>query len=351
MDHFTRPIYSWYSQNLRHLPWRNTRDPYFIWISEAILQQTRVSQGLPYYLRITERFPDVRALAESLEDELLKLWEGLGYYTRARNLHQAARSILINYEGKFPETYESIRQLKGVGEYTAAAVASIAFGLPYATVDGNVIRVLSRYFGITEPFDSPDGRKIFRDLANEILDRSDPGSHNQSVMEFGALMCKPAKPECSICPVKSSCFACLNGVVEKLPVRKNKPAINQLYFTFLHVENCNSVLIGKRTDNGIWKSLYQLPLIETEKLLSEEEILILPPIANLLATEGSQLIAISRQYSHKLTHRNITARFVHIKCPVLSTYWSKYLQVDKEEISKFAFPVLIKNYLAEHEWI
>lgn len=351
MDQFTRPVYTWYSQNFRHLPWRTTRDPYLIWISEAILQQTRVSQGLPYYLRITERFPDVRTLAESPEDELFKLWEGLGYYSRARNLHQAARSILINYEGNFPETYESIRQLKGVGDYTASAVASIAYGLPYAAVDGNVIRVLSRYFGIRLPFDTQEGRKVFGDLANEILDRNDPGSHNQALMEFGALLCKPRKPGCPVCPVKSSCFAFLNNEVEKLPVRKKKPTRNSVYYTFLLVESNHSVLIEQRKGKGIWRSLYQLPLIETDTLPAEEEVMLLRGVTELLGAPGCQLLKISRPHTHILTHRTIVARFVHIKCPVLSTYWRNYIQVNKEEISKFAFPVLIKNYLAEHEWL
>jgi A/G-specific adenine glycosylase len=264
MSNLTQALYRWYSFNKRTLPWRATRDPYLIWISEIILQQTRVAQGMPYYFRFTERFPDVKTLGEAPEDELMKFWEGLGYYSRARNLHIAAKSILKNYKGKFPVDYESIRNLKGVGDYTAAAIASIAFGLPYAAVDGNVERVLSRYFGIETSVHSANGKKIFRDLAREILLESDPGMHNQAMMELGALVCTPKNPDCPNCPLKLSCNAFLHGNVENLPLKQKSIKKNTRYFLFILMESTSQILIEKRTGSDIWRNLFQLPLVECE---------------------------------------------------------------------------------------
>lgn len=351
MNGFTQLIYQWYSIYKRTLPWRDTRDPYLIWISEIILQQTRVAQGMPYYYCFAERFPDVKALAEAPEDELMKLWEGLGYYSRARNLHFAAKTILKNYKGKFPADYESIRKLKGVGDYTAAAIASIAFGLPYAVVDGNVIRFLSRYFGIFMSAHTMEGKKMFMNLARQMLLESDPGMHNQAMMEFGALICTPKKPDCTNCPLNQSCSALLNGNIEDLPLKQKSIKKSTRYFLFILLESTTHILIEKRTHSDIWRNLFQLPLIESDHLYEDAEILTMPEIKSILTIKGTQLSAISPVYMHELTHRTILARFIRIFFNDISSIDEKLIRVNKEEIYKFAFPVLIKKYLVENEII
>jgi A/G-specific adenine glycosylase len=351
MNSFTGPIYLWYSGNQRNLPWRNVSDPYLIWISETILQQTRIAQGLPYYLRFTGRFPDVKTLAEAAEDELLKMWEGLGYYSRARNLHFAAKSILKNYEGKFPDSYESIRKLKGVGDYTAAAVASIAYGLPHAAVDGNVLRVLSRYFGIDLPVDSAIGRRTLLDLANEILLIIDPGMHNQAMMEFGALICTPKNPDCINCPLNDSCNAYSTNRTTKLPVKSKRIRKTTRYFIFVLLESASHILLEKRINSDIWKNLYQIPAMETEQQAGDADILEIPEIRNIFRQTGSRLVKLSPVYIHELTHRKICARFVHIQCVDITCFGGNFMQVNKEELYKFAFPVLIKKYLAENNFL
>ncbi len=351
MNSFTDPIYLWYSGNQRNLPWRNVSDPYLIWISETILQQTRIAQGLPYYLRFTGRFPDVETLAAAPEDELLKLWEGLGYYSRARNLHFAAKSILKNHEGKFPDSHDSIRRLKGVGDYTAAAVASIAYGLPYAAVDGNVLRVLSRYFGIDLPIDSAIGRKAFRDLANEILLIRDPGMHNQAIMEFGALVCTPRNPDCKNCPLHGSCIAFSTNRTAKLPVKSKRIRKTTRYFIFVLLESTSHILLEKRISSDIWKNLWQLPAMETEQQAGDADILERHEISQVLRQTGSRLVKLSPVYIHELTHRKICARFVHIQCVDITCFGGNFMQVNKEEMYKFAFPVLIKKYLTENNFL
>jgi A/G-specific adenine glycosylase len=351
MNSFTDPIYLWYSGNQRNLPWRNVSDPYLIWISETILQQTRIAQGLPYYLRFTGRFPDVKTLAAAPEDDLLKLWEGLGYYSRARNLHFAAKLILKNHEGKFPDSHDSIRRLKGVGDYTAAAVASIAYGLPYAAVDGNVLRVLSRYFGIDLPIDSAIGRKTFRDLANEILLIRDPGMHNQAIMEFGALVCTPRNPDCINCPLHGSCIAFSTNRTAKLPVKSKRIRKTTRYFIFVLLESTSHILLEKRISSDIWKNLWQLPAMETEQQAGDADILERHEISQVLRQTGSRLVKLSPVYIHELTHRKICARFVHIQCVDITCFGGNFMQVNKEEMYKFAFPVLIKKYLTENNFL
>lgn len=344
-DELLNPLYSWYALNHRKLPWRGVDNPYLIWISEIILQQTRVSQGLPYYLRFIDRFPDVKSLAEAPEDELMKVWEGLGYYSRARNLHTAAKSILKNYKGSFPSDYSSIRQLKGTGEYTAAAVASIAFNLPYAVTDGNVLRVLSRYFDLDVPIDSSSGKKYYSALAKELLLTGNPGMHNQAIMELGALVCTPKNPDCLQCPLSHSCKALINKKVQQRPV-KSKPKEKIIrYFNFLFIESNMHTLIEKRVTHDIWKNLYQLPLIETHRLLEEFEIFNHEEFTKYLNMEGFTIHSISPIFTHLLTHRVIKARFFHIKCRTITNHDPKFILINKEEISKFAFPVLIKRYL------
>lgn len=262
MNIFSGTLLDWYAENKRDLPWRNTTDPYLIWISEIILQQTRVAQGYEYFLRFIKRFPDVASLAAASEDEVMKYWQGLGYYSRARNLHAAAKSM----KGTFPKNYAEVRALKGVGDYTAAAICSFAYDMPYAVVDGNVYRVLSRYFGIDIPIDSTEGKKTFTALAREMLDKSRPADYNQAIMDFGAVQCMPQSPNCLFCPLSGSCRALLEGKVQQLPVKQHRTKTTNRYFNYIYVRMGAHTLIHKRTENDIWKNLFELPLIETEKI-------------------------------------------------------------------------------------
>ena len=339
MSVFSNSILIWYSQYRRHLPWRDTKDPYRIWISEIILQQTRVNQGYDYFLRFMERFPDVQTLASAPEDEVMRCWQGLGYYSQARNLHAAAKSM----HGTFPTTYEGVRALKGVGDYTAAAICSFAYDMPYAVVDGNVYRVLSRYFGIDTPIDSTEGKKLFVALAQEHLDKSCPADYNQAIMDFGALQCTPQSPECLSCPLAESCVAFRTGQVEALPVKQNKTAVKTRYFNYLWVEAGNYTFIHKRTGKDIWQNLYELPLIESDHELSEKEICqaIKPMIAE---DEAPQVVLLHKGVKHVLTHRIIWADFYHITLPETTRSFLLYNKVKKESLADFAFPRLISSF-------
>ena len=263
MEDFAAILIRWYSENKRRLPWRETEDPYRIWISEIILQQTRVAQGLEYFNRFMERFPDVASLAQAGEDEVMKYWQGLGYYSRARNLHAAAREIMERYEGVFPSEYEKVRALKGIGEYTAAAVCSFAWRQPYAVVDGNVYRVLGRVFGIDTPIDSGPGKKEFAELATALLDRQRPDIYNQAIMDFGAIQCTPKAPDCLYCPLREHCVAFATGKVAQLPVKEGKTRVKPRYFNYLHIGCQGKTLLKRRNAKDIWQNLYEYPLIET----------------------------------------------------------------------------------------
>ena len=256
MNEFGRILLDWYERHGRDLPWRRTNDPYLVWISEIILQQTRVAQGLDYFLRFVGRFPDLPSLATAGEDEVLKLWQGLGYYSRARNLHAAAKSMADG----FPRTYEGVRALKGVGDYTAAAICSISYGLPYAVVDGNVYRVLSRWLGLELPVDSTAGKKEFARVAAELLDREHPGLYNQAIMDFGALQCVPVRPDCPACPLSASCAAYRDGRVAQLPVKQHKTIVSERFFTYIYVRMGAYTYIHKRRGDDIWKKLFDLTL-------------------------------------------------------------------------------------------
>src|ERR1051325_11203457 len=269
---FSAGIAAWYKANKRDLPWRNVRDPYLIWLSEIILQQTRVEQGLPYYFRFAEKYPTVHHLAKAKEAEVMKLWQGLGYYSRARNLHAAAKHIAFELNGKFPATFHEVLRLKGVGTYTAAAIASFAYGEAQAVVDGNVYRLLSRYFGIKAPIDSTKGKKQFLELASSLLDRKDPGTHNQAIMEFGARQCVPKNPSCGTCPLGNSCFARAKKKVNMLPVKEKKTKISERHFHYFLVRHRGYVWINHRSGKDIWKGLYDLPLIESAKAVRTEKI-------------------------------------------------------------------------------
>ena len=284
---------------MRALPWRETKDPYIIWISEIIMQQTRVNQGLPYFLKFIEEFPDVIALANASEQKVLKLWQGLGYYSRARNLHYTAKYIRDHYDGIFPSDPAQIAALKGVGEYTTAAVASFAFGHPLAVVDGNVVRLLSRFFNIDIPFDSNEGKKIFRQIALEQLDKKNPGIYNQAVMEFGAIQCKPVNPDCKSCPLNAGCLAFRLNKISELPVKKKQASVKKRLFNYLVNTDKDKIYIQQRKEKDIWQNLYEFPLIESEK----------PITGKKLSEQIKSNVRLLADYSHKLSHRDIHARF------------------------------------------
>lgn len=339
---FNSRLINWYHENKRELPWRETTDPYTIWISEIILQQTRVDQGYNYFLRFIERFPNIQALAEAHEDEVMKYWQGLGYYSRARNLHAAAKSI----NDTFPDTYEGVLALKGVGEYTAAAICSISYGMPYPVVDGNVYRVISRFMGIETPIDSGQGKKEINEWANRLIDRKQPALYNQAIMDFGALMCTPKSPACVECPLADRCVALANGLVTKLPVKKNKTKVTNRYFNYIYVHAGEYTYIHKRTGNDIWKNLFEFPLIETSQPLTEEEFIALPEFRNLIAEGESPVIKLSlRQVKHVLSHRVIYADFYEVTLPEITHSFSAYKRIKKDELDQYAISRLVQIFL------
>ena len=343
MENFSRKLIDWYRENGRDLPWRRTKNPYLIWISEIILQQTRVAQGYDYYQRFVTRFPDVFALAAADEDEVMKYWQGLGYYSRARNLHAAARRMAE--AGGFPVTYAGVRALKGVGEYTAAAICSFAWKLPYAVVDGNVYRVLARIFGIDTPIDSNAGKKVFSGLAAELLDRQHPDLYNQAIMDFGAIQCTPKVPVCLYCPLRENCVALASGRVEKLPVKAGKAVVKPRYFNYLHI-HCRGVnLLARREAKDIWQNLYEYPLIETGQETELEVLQQTPAYLELMQEAGE--IQILRSFimpKHVLSHRIIYARFYEIEVERFSPVMQRFLQVPEEELEQYAVSRLIALY-------
>jgi len=346
MELFLQKIHHWYSKNKRSLPWRTTSDPYKIWLSEIVLQQTRVEQGKNYYLKFIERFPDVRSLANAEEDEVLKLWQGLGYYSRARNLHQTAKFVAENLNGKFPANYNELLKLKGIGEYTAAAISSIAFNLPCPTVDGNVYRVLSRYFGIKTAIDSTQGKKEFQELAQLLIPEKNPGSHNQALMEFGALHCTPKSPNCASCPLKENCFAYTKKIVTALPVKQKKSKQKTRFFYYYYIDFGQFTFLEKRIKSDIWRNLYQFPLWETENKLSESEILnLIPPFLN--EDCNFNIKNISNTKKHVLSHQVIYARLIHTEIKNSSCLNNGYIKLNKKDISKFAVSRLVDKFIQQ----
>ena len=337
---FSETIIGWYNKNKRELPWRNTVNPYKIWISEIILQQTKVVQGLPYYNRFIACFPTVADLANATEDEVLNLWQGLGYYSRARNLHFTAKKIRDEYDSVFPSDFDSIKELKGVGDYTASAISSFCFKLPHAVLDGNVSRVLSRFFAIDTAIDSSEGKKLFKNLSQELLDTKNPDTHNQAIMEFGALMCTPKSPDCDNCPLNNSCQSYQTELVSILPFKSKKLKVINKYFNYLIITSNGNTFIQKRKE-GIWQSLYQFPLIEGD--CNVDEIQKKEPWKELFSGKEYDIISISKQIKHKLSHRLIHAIFVHIN---LVDFKSKnYMKIKWEELDNYPFPTLIDKYI------
>ncbi|MFY8021215.1 MAG: A/G-specific adenine glycosylase [Bacteroidia bacterium] len=312
----------WYHKNKRELPWRSTQNPYFIWLSEVILQQTRVEQGLNYFLKFVEEFPSVDKLASASQDQILKLWQGLGYYSRARNMHQTAQLLVENYNGNFPQTSIELQKLKGIGPYTAAAIASFAFHEPVAVLDGNVFRVLSRIFNEPTPINSNHGKKLFSALANEFLNTHDPSTHNQAMMELGALVCKPQNPDCENCPLQSICLAYQHKTQKSLPVKEKKLKVKERYMYYMYVLYQQKLLLRKRGTGDIWEGLFDLPCFESESPLTTELIL------NEFSKFFPSTVKVQRKFAlkHQLTHRTLFAEFFQIDLeaeimPFQDSFW------------------------------
>ncbi len=342
---FSNHLIHWYLQNKRELPWRNSQDPYRIWLSEIILQQTRVAQGLPYFEAFLSRFPTVFDLATASEEQVLKLWQGLGYYSRARNLHQTAKVIVLEHNGQFPKTYSELLSLKGIGTYTAAAIASFAYDEAVPVVDGNVFRVLSRYFDVTTDIASSKAKKEFAELASEVMDRQQPALFNQAIMEFGALQCVPKNPNCLNCVFATSCAALQLKKVATLPVKLKKTKITKRFFNYLIFQDANqNSLVNQRTAKGIWHNLYEFPLLETPEHCSEQQVEQLIwerfgpvySIASVVAFDGSEVL-------HKLSHQHIAIRFWQVQVAGKLEHG-----LSMEQLKNLPFPIVIYNFIEKN---
>lgn len=342
-------LIKWYKVNRRNLPWRQTNDPYAIWLSEILLQQTRVEQGTPYYYRFIEQFPTVKALADAPNELIMKLWQGLGYYSRARNLHKAAIYIRDHYKSKFPTDYHTIRNLPGVGDYTAAAVASFAYDLPHAVVDGNVYRVLSRLYGVFTPIDTPAGKKEFAALAEEVLNSSNPGIHNQAIMEFGAMQCKPANPQCDTCVLRLQCSAYQLGHIALLPAKARKTKVTIRHFNYLLIRHKDSIYLNKRTEKGIWQNLFEFPVIETSKACITEELMETDLWSQYFRDNKISINSVSDMKPHKLSHQTIYTRLLDISIgsETDKRLNGKFKKVKTQDVVNYAVPRIVEKILEE----
>lgn len=335
---FSDTLISWYEENKRNLPWRNTDNPYLIWLSEIILQQTRVKQGLPYYNKFVEAYPTISDLAQAPEDEVFRLWQGLGYYSRAKNMLHTAKTILDKYAGNFPETYQELLGLKGIGKYTAAAIASFAFGEAVAVLDGNVFRVLARVHGVFTDIASPEGHKDFFDLAQKMLPEGKSAAYNQAIMEFGALQCTPQKPNCMFCPLQSKCYAYLHHAQENLPVKINKTRSKERFFLYQIFHFEDKIALKKRTAGDIWENLYDFYLLEQNTKNDLENFL------------GEDTWHLSEVFKHQLTHQKLWIRFahIHLKDNKLQDIDTNMRWFTISEIFDLPKPILIAKYLDKY---
>ena len=341
---WSETLLNWYFENKRDFLWRRTKDPYKIWLSEIILQQTRTSQGLPYYKKFIKEYPTIKDLALSNELKVLKLWQGLGYYSRARNLHSTAKYILNKYDGKFPNSHKEILSLKGVGDYTASAIASICFDLPHAVVDGNVYRFLSRYFGITTPVGTINGFKKIKEKATSLIDKSQPGDFNQALIEFGALQCKPRKPNCDMCPFIQNCFALNYDKINMLPVKRKVNKIKNRHLNYLVMIDKNKrVIIEKRQGVGIWQNMYQFPLLETNqkiKNINEFNTQMISLKPKLDTKKEKWILWNKTSIIHKLTHQKLYIFFwINQKTEILPN------ALTLKDLKKLPVPVVIQNFI------
>lgn len=348
-------LIDWYLLNKRDLPWRSTTDPYKIWISEIILQQTRVDQGLSYYLRFVERFPDVFSLAAAEEDEVLKYWQGLGYYSRARNLHTSAGIIVDKYSGKFPREYPEVLRLKGIGEYTASAIVSFAWNKPYPTVDGNVFRFLSRLFAIKEPIDTGKGKKLFTETAYMLMDKQRSGLFNQAIMEFGALQCVPVAPVCFECPFVSQCMAYPVKMVHLLPVKQGKTKVEERYLYYFHIIQGGNTYLSKRKGKGVWYNLYEFPMLESCVPLGFPELQANPEFQGIFRDmKGMKFRLVLENKKHVLSHRKLFASFYEVVvgdefgARTVSDSSGSFIRVAEDTIDAYPVHRLMEIYLENY---
>jgi len=341
---FIRQLLLWNDEaNFREMPWKGEKDPYRIWLSEIILQQTRVEQGRAYYERFIENFPTVAYLAKAPETKVFKLWEGLGYYTRCKNLVAAAKQVHHQYKDRFPHHYEEILALPGIGPYTAAAIASFAFNLPHAVLDGNVFRVLSRFFGLDTSIDSTEGKKMFSTLAAHLLDKEQPGRYNQAIMDFGAVVCKPKSPLCSECYLRRNCIAFNSERIDILPVKEKKIRRRERWFNYIVAEYKGKCYVRKRGVKDIWENLYEFILIESPSALSQEELWRSDSFLSIFGKETPQPVSVSADFRQQLTHQTIHGRFYRVKLlkPVVKKDWEP---VPPADIRHLPFPRMINMY-------
>lgn len=347
---FSSALLHWNAtQNDRQMPWKGETDPYKVWLSEIMLQQTRVEQGWHYYLRFLKEYPTVASLAAAPDEAVFKLWEGLGYYSRCRNLLAAARQIMTEHGGKFPTDYQDIIQLKGVGPYTAAAIASFAFSLPYAVVDGNVIRVLARYFGIATPFDTGAGKRLFAELAQQLITQDSPGMYNQSIMDFGATVCKPALPLCTQCPLQKKCFAFAHNQVSALPVKQKKLQKKHRWFYYAVIHGPKGILVKERKDKDIWKHLFDFPVLERTDT-GEYSPAWWEDWCKTTLNLKANCLKVSPAYKQQLTHQTVEAVFMHFETSDKKNR-TDYEWADKQRMKQLPFPKLIREYLQQHLYI
>ena len=345
---FSETLIKWYNRNKRDLPWRNTKNPYQIWLSEVILQQTRVAQGLPYYEKFVEQYPTIQALASADQKEVLRLWQGLGYYSRARDMHATAQIIAHDFDAIFPNTYAGLLKLKGIGPYTAAAIASFAFDEKVAVVDGNVFRVLARTFGVETDISSHEAKKIFGDLANNLISEANPSTHNQAIMEFGATHCTPAKPACMFCVFADICVANLSSKQGFFPVKSKKVKVKNRFFNYFIIEKDHQFLMNLRTEKDIWLGLYDFYLVE-----SEEKTVALDEIEDVFLREilpKSIIKSVSESYRHILTHQRIEAKFWHIVLNEGVLLPESYRFYSLQEIEDLPKPILVEKYLKQTKY-
>jgi len=337
----------WYHKNKRDLPWRHTTDPYRIWLSEIILQQTRVNQGLSYYYKFIDLFPTVFDLANASEDEVLKAWQGLGYYSRARNLHFTARKIVEEKQGVFPKNYEGLLQLKGVGTYTAAAIASFAYNEKVPAIDGNVIRVFSRLFGVDLPVDSAEAKKRINEIAMREIDDKHAGTYNQAIMEFGAIWCTPQRPKCDDCPFSANCIALQKTLVQKIPFKKGKTKVTEEWFYYLVASNNGSIYLKRRNEKDIWQGLYDFIEIRSFEPIEQPEVI--SRFSKLIGQNFTNTaLRFSDEVTHLLSHRKIRARFIRVELTEpLGAIEQPIFAVAKEDVVKYGLPKLIERYWSE----
>ncbi|MET0461584.1 MAG: A/G-specific adenine glycosylase [Chitinophagaceae bacterium] len=351
-DEFSTLLLKWNKeQNKREMPWKGEKDPYKIWLSEIILQQTRVDQGLAYYERFIAKFPSIKDLAAAPDTTVFKLWEGLGYYSRCRNLLVTARYVSNELNGVFPATYDEIKALKGIGPYTASAISSFAYNLPHAVVDGNVFRVLSRVFGVATPIDSTEGKKYFTQLADELLDTNKPGLYNQAIMDFGAIVCKPALPLCPTCVFNKDCFAYLEHKVNELPVKEKKISVKKRWFYYLVIEHKDKFAIRQRTGKDIWNQLYEFPVIETTAEQETADIIDIAEQQEWINADKYSLSFVSPLFKQQLSHQLIAGRFIALKAHKPGKLPEGSVWVSKKEMNEYPFPRFINQFLEKKDVI